>query len=139
MRSPMMRSKSSVMIAAFSLVVSAGLSLAHHSFMAEFDQKKPFTVTGTVTKVEWMNPHAFFYLDVKDEAGRVVKWSFQTATPSALTRRGWKRESVKAGDQVTVQGYLAKHGTNFAAARSVLLPDGHKVFTGTMDDGGPEQ
>jgi Family of unknown function (DUF6152) len=133
------RVNSTVVFAAFGLLISARPSPAHHSFLAEFDQRKPVTVTGVVTKVEWQNPHAFFYVDSKDANGKVVKWSFQTATPSALTNRGWKRESVKAGDQVTVQGYLAKHGTNFAAARSVLMPNGQKVFTGTMDDGGPDQ
>jgi hypothetical protein len=107
--------------------------------MAEFDQKKPFEVTGVVTKIEWQNPHAFFYLDARDQAGNVVKWSFETATPSALTRRGWNRESVKIGDRITVQGYLAKHRSNFAAARSVTMADGHRVFTGSMDDGGPQK
>jgi len=112
---------------------------AHHSFLAEFDQTKPFTVTGVVTKVEWMNPHSYFYVKVTDPSGKVVNWSFETASPSALAMRGWKRESVNVGDKVTVQGYHAKKSSNLAAARSVLLPDGRKVFSGTMDDGGPDQ
>jgi hypothetical protein len=78
-------------------------------------------------------------MDAKDEGGKVVKWSFETATPNALILRGWNKGSVKVGDKITVQGYLGKHGSNFAAARSVLLPDGRKVFTGTMDDGGPDK
>ena len=128
-----------VALAALGLLVSTKPLPAHHSFMAEFDQRKPLTVTGVVTKIEWQNPHAFFYLDAKDEHGRVVNWSFQTATPNALTNRGWKRDSVKVGDQVTVQGYLARHGSNLAAARSLVMPSGQKVFTGTMDDGGPDK
>lgn len=121
------------------LLIASQTAPAHHSFMAEFDQSKPFTVTGVVTKVEWQNPHAYFYLDATDQNGRVVKWSFETATPAALISRGWKRDSIRAGDRITVQGYLAKHGTHFAAARSVQMPNGQKVFTGSMDDGGPEK
>lgn len=135
----MRRVNSVVVMVALGLLISATPSPAHHAFMAEFDQTKPMTVTGVVTKMEWQNPHAFVYLDVKDESGKIVKWWFETAAPSALTTRGWKRESVKVGDQVTVQGYLAKHGSNFAAARSVLMPNGQKVYTGTMDDGGPDK
>jgi hypothetical protein len=130
---------SAIAMTVFSILISPRPSLAHHSFMAEFDRGKPLTVTGVVTRIEWQNPHAFFYLDAKDEASRIVKWSFQTATPIALTHRGWKRGAVKVGDRITVRGYLAKHGSNFAAARSVLLPDGRTVFTGSMDDGGPDK
>jgi hypothetical protein len=96
-------------------------------------------VKGVVTKIDWINPHALFDVDAKDQSGKVVKWSFETATPNSLILRGWKRESVKVGDQITVQGYGGKHGSNFPAARSVLLPDGRKVFTGTMDDDGPDK
>ena len=134
-----MRLKVAALMASAGLLVAGRPLCAHHAFMAEFDQTKPMTVTGVVTKMEWQNPHAFLYLDVKAENGKVLKWSFETAAPSALTSRGWKRESVKVGDQVTVQGYLAKHGSNYAAARSVLMPNGQKVYTGTMDDGGPDK
>ena len=126
-------------LAAFFLLISYQAATAHQSFMAEFDQTKAFTVTGVVTKIEWQNPHAYFYLDAKDANGKVVKWSFETATPAALSHRGWKRDSLKAGDRITVRGYLAKHGTHFAAARSIRMPNGQQVFTGSMDDGGPGQ
>jgi hypothetical protein len=134
-----MKVKSVVMIAVFGLLFSARPLPGHHSFIAEFDQKKPLTVTGLVTSIDWINPHALFDVDAKDETGKITRWSFETATPNALILRGWKRESVKVGDKVTVQGYLGKHGSNFAAARTVVLPDGRKVFTGTMDDGGPDK
>ena len=135
-----MRLQLAAVVAVLGLLVTGTPLRAHHSFFAEFDQTKPFTVTGVVTKLEWMNPHAYFYIDMKDQSGKVVNWSFETASPSALGMRGWKRNSLNVGDKVTVTGYHAKKsGSNLAAARSVLLPDGRKVFSGTMDDGGPDQ
>ena len=103
-----MRLKFAALVAGLGLLVTGTPLLAHHSFLAEFDQTKPFTVTGVVTKVEWMNPHAYFYVDIKDQSGKVVSWSFETASPSALGMRGWKRDSLNVGDKVTVQGYHAK-------------------------------
>lgn len=126
-------------IADLGLLVTVPLLHAHHSFLSEFDQNKPMTVTGVVTKVTWMNPHSYFYVDVKDKNGRVVTWAFETAPPSALEMRGWKRDSVRVGEKVTVQGYHTKRKSTLAAARLVSLPDGRKVFSGTMDDGGPTQ
>ena len=134
-----MRWKLFAVVAGFGLLVTVAPLLAHHSFLAEFDQTKPFTVTGVVTKLEWMNPHAYFYVEAVDKSGKAVTWSFETASPSALVMRGWKRDALNVGDKVTVQGYHAKKSSNLAAARSVLLPDGRKVFSGTMDDGGPDQ
>jgi hypothetical protein len=110
---------------------------AHHSFAAEFDINKPVTLVGVVTKVEWMNPHARFYIDVKDVDGKVVNWDLETGSPNGLLRRGWNRQSLKEGDVVTVQGYRAKDGSNMASARMVTLADGRKVFAGSADDGGP--
>jgi len=110
---------------------------AHHSFAAAFDINKPVTLSGVVTKVEWMNPHARFYLDVKDENGNVVNWDLETGSPNGLLRRGWNRHSLKEGDVVTVQAYRAKDGTNMASARLVTLADGRKVFAGSAEDGGP--
>src|SRR5260370_8558565 len=108
-------------ILAFGLVATLAPALAHHSFAAEYDDKKPFTLSGTVTKVEWLNPHARFYMDVKDESGKVTNWEFELASPNGLMRRGWTRNSLKAGDAVTVEAYRAKDGSNPANARNVNL------------------
>jgi hypothetical protein len=111
--------------------------LAHHSFSAEFDATKSITLTGVVTRVDWANPHVYFFVDVKDSKGAVVNYACETDGPNALIRRGWKRDSLKAGDQITVDAYLAKDGSKFVDARLVKLPDGRKVFAGSSDDGGP--
>jgi len=114
-------------------------ALAHHSFAAEYDEKKPVTLKGVVTKVEWTNPHARFYVDVKDDRGNVVNWNLELASPNVLIRNGWNRKSLQPGDQVTVIGSQAKDGTNMANARIVTLSDGRKVFAGSSGDGGPQQ
>jgi len=119
------------------LVATVAPVLAHHSFAAEYDDKKPVTLTGTVTKVEWMNPHARFYIDVKDEGGKVTNWEFELGSPNGLMRKGWTRNSLKPGDQVSVEGYRAKDGSNLGNARSINLADGRKVFAGSTDDGAP--
>ena len=111
--------------------------LAHHSFAAEFDINKAVTLKGVVTKIEWMNPHTWFYVDVTDGSGNVEHWQCETGAPIELVRRGWKKTDLKVGDHVTIQGYRAKDGTNTANARLVTLPDGKKVFSGSADDGGP--
>jgi hypothetical protein len=117
------------------LLMAAIPLLAHHSFEAEYDYKKPMKITGTVTKVEWMNPHARFYVDVKDESGKVTNWNFELGAIPVLLKQGWKRDSLKAGDTVTVEGFLAKDGTkSMANARSVYLPDGRRVFGGSSAD-----
>jgi hypothetical protein len=118
--------------------ILAEQSFAHHSFSAEFDAKQSTTFEGVVTKVEWTNPHVYFYADVKDREGRVENWAFQTAGPNLLTRAGWDRNSLKVGDHVTVVGFPARDGAKVAAARSVLLANGHKVFAGSPVDGGPQ-
>jgi Family of unknown function (DUF6152) len=109
----------------------------HHSFMAEFDQRKPVHLEGVVTKVEWVNPHTYFYVDVKDQSGKIVNWALETGSPGALTFRGWTRDTLKAGDRVTVYGYRSKESLDRAAARSVTLIDGRTLFGGQTDDGGP--
>ncbi len=119
------------------LVAAVAPALAHHSFAAEYDNGKPLTLTGTVTKVEWMNPHARFYIDVKNESGKLTNWEFELGSPNGLMRRGWTRSSLKEGDVVTVDGYHAKDGSNLGNARNVKLADGRKVFAGSTDDGGP--
>jgi uncharacterized protein DUF6152 len=104
---------------------------AHHSFGAEYDGNKPVTVKGTVTKIEWTNPHSHFSLDVKDEKGRVVAWQFSGYTVNALYRTGWKRDvTMKVGDTVSVFGWRARDGSNSAHAREVTFADGKKLFYG---------
>ncbi len=100
---------------------------AHHSFAAEYDSNKPIEVKGVITRVEWTNPHAHFYLDVTGTDGKVANWNMELASPNVLVRNGWKRTSLKAGDQVTVKGSRAKDASNTASAATILFPDGHKL------------
>jgi hypothetical protein len=122
-----MRASYALLIAGLALLAPAA-AVAHHSFAAEYDVKKPVTLKGTVTKVEWTNPHARFYIDVKDESGNVVNWNLELASPNVLVRQGWNRHSLKEGDVVTVEGAQAKDGSQMANARTVTLADGRKVF-----------
>jgi hypothetical protein len=126
-----MKAKFAVATAFLGLVSAAAPLAAHHSFAAEYDATKKITITGTVTKVEWMNPHARFYVDVKDESGKVTNWNFELGAIPVLLKQGWKRDSLKVGDQVTVDGARAKDGSNTANAQRVMLPDGRRVFGGS--------
>jgi len=112
-------------------------ALAHHSFSAEYDRDKPIKITGSVTKVEWTNPHARLYVDVKDDSGKVVNWDFELGPPNGLMRQGWTRNSLQPGHVVTVNGFLSKDEPHVANARSVFLPDGRQVFAGSSFDTGP--
>lgn len=132
-----MKAKLLIASAIAGLLLAAVPVLAHHSFAAEFDPNQPVTMSGVVTKVEWMNPHTHFYIDVKDENGKVVNWDLETGSPNALARRGWTRNSLKIGDAVKVDAFRAKDGSSLASARNVTLSDGRKVFAGSADDGGP--
>ena len=106
------------------LLMAATPAVAHHSFAAEFDSSKAVTLTGTVTKIEWTNPHAWFYINVKDETGAVANWGFEMGPPHLLQRQGWTRDTMKIGDQVTVAGTLAKNGTKRGNARNVTMAAG---------------
>ncbi|HUI81835.1 MAG TPA: DUF6152 family protein [Bryobacteraceae bacterium] len=119
---------------------AAALPLAaHHAFSVEFDLKQRVTLKGQVTKIEWTNPHTYFYVDVREGSGRVVNWVFEAAGPNTLTHLGWDRKSMKVGDQVTVTGYRARDASNIASAREVVLADGRKVLAGSTVDGGPQR
>ena len=127
-----MRSRS-IAVCAVSLAALLGSVplRAHHAFAAEYDRDKPVTLTGTVTKLEWTNPHARIYIDVKDDKGEVVNWDFELGPPNGLMRNGWRRDSLKAGLKVVVEGFRSKTSTVVANARSVKLPDGRQVLAGS--------
>ena len=108
-------------LAIFGAAVAAAPAMAHHSFAAEYDSKKPVKVTGTVTKVDWMNPHVYFFMDVEDENGKVSQWGFEMGPPNLLQNAGWTRNTMKIGDVVVVDGTLAKDGSNQGNARTVTL------------------
>ena len=117
------------------LLTAALPMAAHHSVAAEFDSTKPVTIKGTVTKLEWMNPHAWIYVDVKNAQGVVEKWQLEFGAPNELVRRGWRRTDVKEGQEVTIEGIMARKGGNTASARSIVLPDGKRVFNGQAQAG----
>ena len=134
-----MNNRTMVFLSGILLALGAAPAVAHHSFAAEYDSSKPVSLKGAVTKMEWQNPHARFYVDVTDEAGKVTNWEFELGSPNGLMRRGWTRNSLKPGDAVTIEGYLAKDGSKLANARNVTLGDGRKIFAGSTDDGGPSK
>ena len=122
-------SKTLCTAAAALLLITMRIS-AHHAFAAEYDENKRVTVSGTVTGLKWINPHAWLYVDEKDKSGKVTSWSFEMGSPNGLTRRGWTKTELMTGDQVTVEGFSAKDGGNLANAATITLPDGRKLFGG---------
>jgi hypothetical protein len=133
-----MRIKASfALAAALGFIVAAVPLLAHHAFNAQYDRNKPTTLTGPVTRIDWINPHARFFMDAKDANGKVVNWEIELSSTAGLLRRGWTRNSLKIGATVTVNGSLAKDGSNLANATTVTLSDGKRVFAGSSGGDGP--
>lgn len=126
-----MRASLGFAAAGLGMLLAAAPMFAHHSFAAEYDAKQPVTLKGTVAKVEWTNPHARFYVNVKDENGKVTQWNLELASPNVLSRQGWTRHSLSEGDVITVEGSKAKDGANMANAKTVILANGKKVFAGS--------
>jgi len=130
--------KTLALLIAVLLAGSAALA-GHHSFAAEYDSTKPVDVTGTLTKVEWTNPHIWFYLDVRDDKGTVTNWGFSAAPPGVLMRRGIQKEVLKVGSVIHVQGFRAKDGSNNASGGTVTFADGRRVFTASSEDAVPQE
>jgi hypothetical protein len=129
----MMSTRLTVAVAGLAaLLLTAAPAVAHHSFAAEYDAAKPIKLTGTVTKIEWTNPHCYFYVDVKNESGKVETWALELGNPNALLRNGWTPKSVKIGDEVSVEGTRAKDGSLLGNARSmILMSTGQRLFAGS--------
>ena len=130
--------KMTAALAAAFVVIVGGPILAHHSFATEYDKTKPVSVTGVVKKVEWKNPHIWFYVDVKDARGKVVTWGFSGGPPAFLMRQGIRSDVMKAGDVVKVEGFRARDGSNNASGGKVTFADGRSVFTASAEDARPD-
>lgn len=122
-----------VAIAGLGVMLAAASVTAHHAFSAEFDQNKPVTLVGPITKAEWSNPHAWVYMDVKAADGQVLNWAVELGPPNALLRRGWRKSSMPYGTVIKVEGFAAKNGKEFASATDITLPDGTKIFAGSEE------
>jgi hypothetical protein len=131
--------KAKIAVFAMGLLSAALPMLAHHSFSAEFDNNKKVVLKGNVTKVDWLNPHIWIYLDVKDDSGKVASWQCEGGAPNSLTRNGWTKNDLKKGDAVTINGTLAKDASNTCNASTVALPDGRRVFAGSSNPDAPKE
>src|SRR5262245_58831041 len=126
--------------AALFITVASAPVLAHHSFAAEFDAKRPVKLRGTVVKMEWINPHSWIHMDVKDPVtGKVERWMVEGGAPNALLRRGWTKNSLPEGTEILVEGFQAKDGANRANGRDITFPDGRKLFVGSSGTGAPDE
>ena len=132
-----MRTELAVVIAAAGLLLNAAQVYAHHAFAAEFDAKRPVKLRGTVTRMEWINPHAWIHVDVKSPDGKVINWMIEAGTPNTLFRRGFTKDSLASGTEILVDGYQAKDGSNKANGRDITFPDGKKLFLGSSGTGAP--
>jgi len=130
-----MRLRSFTILGVSAVLMAAAPLLAHHSFAAEYDAKKPIELKGTITKVDWMNPHVYFYIDVKDDSGKIANWAFEMGPPRLLERGGWKKSTMKEGDEVIVSGTLAKDGGKHGNARSVTLANTGQKLGGASSEG----
>ena len=134
-----MRTNVAAAVAGFSLLVAAMPVMAHHSFAAEYDATKPVKMTGTVTQMEWINPHAWIHMDVKKPDGKVENWMVEAGAPNALLRRGFNKQSLLPGTVITVEGYQAKDGALRANGRDITYQDGRKLFVGSSGTGAPDE
>ena len=134
-----MRSKLAIVVGGAALVLAAVPVLAHHSFAAEYDAQKPVKFTGTVTQMEWINPHAWIHMDVKKSDGKVENWMVEAGAPNALLRRGFNKQSLLPGTVITVEGYQAKDGAMRANGRDITYQDGRKLFVGSSGTGAPDE
>jgi hypothetical protein len=132
-----MRPKVFLAVFGAGIVMAGGAVLAHHAFTAEFDADQPIVLKGVISKAEWINPHSWVYLDVKDDAGKTTTWAIECGAPNALLRRGWNKNSLPIGSAVVIDGYRAKNGSSIANAKDITFPDGKKLFLGSQGTGAP--